>query len=164
VTGATGLAALAYGYIYHVVPAANNYLQQFSTGAPIPWSNNAVLAGGITHTAGTPTITVPNTGIYRVNFTVQSGNTAQLGVSWGISINGAAPTPPNTVYSIRDTKPSGDLIIPLSAGDTLEVVNTNTALNDPNFYIEGPGYSLLSNPGWMPFDIPAATITIIQIA
>ncbi|MCU4948615.1 hypothetical protein OCF15_26570 [Bacillus cereus] len=146
------------------MPAANNYLQQFSAGSPIPWSDNAILAGGIAHTAGSPTITVPNTGIYRVNFTVQSGNTAQLGVSWGLSINGVAPTPPYIVYSIRDTKPSGDLIISLNAGDSLEVVNTNTALNDPNFYIEGPGYSLLSFPGWMPFNIPAATFTIIQIA
>jgi len=168
-TGTTGLAALAYGYIYYVVPVtppqATPGLQSFNSGDPIPWTDSAILAGGIAHTPGSPTITVPNTGVYQVILTVQSGNTLKFSVSWGVSINGAPPTAPNTVYTIRDTKPGGSLIIPLSANDSLQVVNTTAAGNNGTYYIEGPVY--LNGgvaAGFVPTDVPSATITIIQIA
>ncbi|PFB36218.1 hypothetical protein CN404_31680, partial [Bacillus thuringiensis] len=164
ITGPTGLAALSYGYIYHIVPSTNNSLQQISTGSPIPWSDNAILAGGISHAAGSPTITVPNNGVYQIAFTVQTENSAQLGISFGLSINGAAPTPPYIIYSLRDTRSGAPFIIPLNAGDSLTVINTNTALNDPFVFISGPGYNNLNHPGWGPTDAPAATFTIIQIA
>lgn len=117
-TGATGTGILGYAYIY------NTSAQSVALNAPINFDSNGALLG-VTHTAGSPAITVQNAGTYAINFSVLCSEPNQF----GLFVNGI----PNltTVYSSGDgdgtglssQQNNGFVILTLGANSTLVLAN-----------------------------------------
>ncbi|MEW4154445.1 hypothetical protein Q0N88_32830, partial [Bacillus thuringiensis] len=91
-------------------------------GADIPFSNNGPL-NGISHTAGTTTVTVPTTGVYEIEFIVNI--TAGIGSQIGIAVNGSVND--STVYPalVATEGISGQAQLSLEAGDVLTLRNNS---------------------------------------
>ena len=120
--GATGLPGgiLSYGYIYNVTGQA-----PVAVEAPVLFDSNGPLVG-VTHTPGTSDITVVNSGVYVITFSVSGVEPNQF----GIFINGVAvPQTDQTIYG-ADTgaqQNTGLTIVTLTAGDVLTLVNHTSA-------------------------------------
>jgi len=109
--GSSGLSA--YAYIY------NQGAQVVALEADVSFDTNGVLAGGITHTAGTSTITVPTSGDYKIAFTVAAVEPNQFTV-----YQNGAPIAGATFGSGAGTQPStGQVIVTMAAGDVLTLRN-----------------------------------------
>jgi len=111
-TGATGsdVSALGYAYIY------NTTSQTIAAEAALTFGSNGPLSG-VTHTAGTSSITITNTGTYSMSYFV-SGTTAN---QFTLFVNGTANT--TTTYGTTAGITVGQAILSLSAGDVLTLVN-----------------------------------------
>ncbi|MGG0258280.1 BclA C-terminal domain-containing protein, partial [Bacillus mycoides] len=119
-TGATGgTGAFPIGYVYQLATIADATVVG---GADIPFSNNGPL-NGITHTAGTTTVTVPAAGVYEIEFIVNI--TAGIGSQIGIAVNGTVDA--STVYPVLVATGgiSGQAQLSLSAGDVLTLRNNS---------------------------------------
>jgi hypothetical protein len=119
-TGATGPAGASahidYGYIYNITA------QAVAVDAPILFDSNGPLLG-ITHGLGTSAVTIDNTGVYIITFSVSGAEANQF----GIFINGTSIA--QAIYSsgAGTQQNTGMAILQLSAGDTLTVVNHSSA-------------------------------------
>jgi hypothetical protein len=91
-------------------------------GADVPFSNNGPLAG-VTHTAGTTTITVPTAGTYQIDYYISI--TAGVGSQIAIAVNGTvnASTPVTALVAVGEI--SGTAMITLAAGDVLTLRNNS---------------------------------------
>ena len=117
-TGATGTTVFDFGYIY------NLGAQVVALEADISFDTNGPLSAGFTHTVGTTTITVVNSGTYNVIFSVSAVEPNQF----SLFVNGAA-TSAVTVYGsgagTQQNTGFGTLV--LSAGDVITVRNHTSA-------------------------------------
>ncbi|MEP7103144.1 MAG: collagen-like protein [Candidatus Dojkabacteria bacterium] len=115
--GTPGTSAnINYGYIY------NTGAQSVAIDAPILFSSSGPMVG-VTHTAGTSTITITNAGVYSINFSVSGAEANQFTVY----INGT-PSPTTTYGSAAGIQQNnGQAILILGAGDVLTVVNHSSA-------------------------------------
>jgi len=103
--------APTYGYIYDI--SSNTVFP----GNPVPFNMNGPLSG-ITHTPGSSQITIQNTGVYTV---LWSALNLYSSVAYcQIYINGVPA--PSTIYIGGFFTGTGIAILPLSAGDMIELV------------------------------------------
>ncbi|MFT9493723.1 MAG: hypothetical protein ACH0QC_01820 [Anaerosolibacter sp.] len=92
-------------------------------GADVPFSNNGPLVGGITHTAGTASITVPTAGNYEIQYSISI--TAGIGAQIAIAVNGTV-SPSTPVSALVATgEVSGQTILTLAAGDVITLRNNS---------------------------------------
>jgi hypothetical protein len=119
-TGATGAGLAAFGNVYQLATIADATV---IGGADVPFSNNGPLAGGITHTAGTTTITVPTAGNYEIQYSISI--TAGIGAQIAIAVNGTVD--PSTPVSalVATGEISGQTILTLAAGDVITLRNNS---------------------------------------
>ncbi|WP_170955259.1 collagen-like repeat preface domain-containing protein [Bacillus cereus] len=113
------VGAFSTGYMYQLATLADATVVG---GADIPFSHNGPL-NGITHTAGTTTVTVPTTGVYEMEFIVNL--TGGIGSQIGIAVNGAVDA--STVYPalVVPGGMSGQAQVSLNAGDVLTLRNNS---------------------------------------
>jgi len=91
-------------------------------GADVPFSNNGPLQG-ITHTAGTTTLTVATAGTYQINFMV--GLTAGIGSALAIAVNGTVDASTQISSLIAIGEISGSSLLTLAAGDVITLRNNS---------------------------------------
>jgi hypothetical protein len=91
-------------------------------GADVPFSNNGPLAG-VTHTAGTTTITVPTAGVYQIDYNISIS--AGVGASISIAVNGAVDTSTPITALVAVGEVSGTAMLTLAAGDVLTLRNNS---------------------------------------
>ena len=91
-------------------------------GEDVLFSNNGPLTG-ITHTLGTSTITVNNTGAYEINYSMNI--IAGIGSEIAIAVNGIvdASTPVSVIVNAGSI--SGTAILSLVAGDVITLRNNS---------------------------------------
>ncbi|MEJ2423885.1 MAG: hypothetical protein P8101_05400 [Candidatus Thiodiazotropha sp.] len=106
-----------YGYIYELATLGDATVVG---GADVILSNNGPLSG-VTHTAGTTTVTVPTTGDYKIDYRVNV--TAGSGAAIAIAVNGTVDASTTTVIQVNHV--SGSAILSLTAGDILTLRNNS---------------------------------------
>lgn len=118
-TGPTGAGLAAFSYTYELATLADATVVG---GADVPFSNNGPLSG-VTHTAGTTTITVPTAGVYQVNYNVSI--TAGIGAQLAVAVNGTvdASTPISALVAVGQI--SGSATLTLAAGDVITLRNNS---------------------------------------
>jgi hypothetical protein len=117
-TGPTGSNGLSqYAYIY------NLSAETVALEADVTLDTNGVMTSGITHAPGTAGITLVNSGIYKVTFSVSGTEPNQM----ALFVNGAMA--PGTVYGsgAGTQQNSGLAIIHITAGEVLTVRNHSSA-------------------------------------
>jgi hypothetical protein len=93
-------------------------------GADVPYSNNGVSFGGITHTAGTTTMTLPTTCNYDIKYNVSF--TAGIGAQIALAVNGTVLPESNIELLVGTGQVSGHVIYQaLGAGDVLTLRNNS---------------------------------------
>jgi hypothetical protein len=143
VTGATGATGiLGFGYIYNLTA------QSIAVEAAVPFDSNGPLSG-ITHPAGSPSITVTNGGTYAITFSVSGTEPNQF----ALFINGVAA--PSTIYGsgAGTQQNTGPTILILGAGDVITLVNHSSAA----------AVTLASVVGGTQANV-SASVTILQVA
>ena len=115
--GTNGLAA--FGYVFELATLADATVVG---GADVLFSNNGPLLG-VTHTAGTTTITVPSAGNYRVSYGISY--TSGIGAAIAVAVNGTvdASTQVNLLTSVGNVR--GAAILTLAAGDVVTLRNNS---------------------------------------
>jgi hypothetical protein len=88
----------------------------------LPLSNNGPLSG-ITHTAGTTTLTVPATGVYLVTYNATI--TAGIGSSIALAVNGTVDASTNVPALVATGEVQGSAMLTLSAGDVITLRNNS---------------------------------------
>jgi len=116
-TSGTGLAA--FGGFYQLATIANATVVG---GADVPLSNNGPLLG-VTHTAGTTTMTVPSAGTYRVTYS--AAITAGIGAALSVAVNGTVNASTNKPFLVAVGENTGVVLLQLSAGDVLTLRNNS---------------------------------------
>jgi hypothetical protein len=91
-------------------------------GADVPFSNNGPLSG-VTHTAGTTTVTVPSAGEYQIDYGVTI--TVGVGSAIAIAVNGTVDASTNIAALVTTGKITGTAILTLAAGDVLTLRNNS---------------------------------------
>jgi len=120
-TGATGTADIAsYGYVYELATAADATV---AGGSDVPFSNNGPL-NGVTHAAGTTTVTVPITGDYQIDYYVNV--TVGIGASIAIAVNGSVNNTTPIAVLATDGGISGSAMLALAAGDVITLRNNSS--------------------------------------
>ncbi|MDG0809443.1 BclA C-terminal domain-containing protein [Cohnella rhizosphaerae] len=92
-------------------------------GADVPFSNNGPLFGDVVHIAGMTTFSVPNAGIYKINYSLSI--TAGIGSAMAIAVNGVVD--PSTVVNVlvATGNVSGVAYLNLAAGDVITLRNNS---------------------------------------
>ncbi len=116
-TGAFGITT--YGYVYNLATLVDATV---AGGADIPFSNNGPLSG-ITHTAGTTTITVPTAGVYQIDYSAYI--TAGIGSAIAIAVNGTVNASTNLSALVATGELNGTAMLTLAAGDTITLRNNS---------------------------------------
>jgi hypothetical protein len=116
--GVAGADAPAdYGFMF------NESAQTVAVEADVVFDSSAV-ASNVSHTAGSPTMTVNNAGLYEVRFTVNGVEPNQF----NIIVNGAPTTPGGTFGSgSANGQTNGQTLLSLNAGDVLTLRNHSSA-------------------------------------
>jgi hypothetical protein len=91
-------------------------------GADIPFSNNGPLSG-ITHTAGTTTVTVPTAGSYQIDYSISI--TAGIGAAIAIAVNGTVDASTPITALVATGELVGTAILTLAAGDVVTLRNNS---------------------------------------
>jgi hypothetical protein len=102
----------SYGYIYNLTE------ESVAQEASVAFGTNGPLVG-ITHTPGSPSVVVTDSGTYAVNFSLTSSQPSQF----ALFRNGTVV--PESLYGsgTGDVGPFGQVILNLTAGDVLTLVN-----------------------------------------
>ncbi|GEM_PF-4801845 len=116
-TAGSGLSS--YGHTYELATLADATVVG---GADVPFSNNGPLTG-ITHTAGTTTITVPTTGVYEIDYSVNI--TAGVGSAIAIAVNGTVDASTPITALIATGQINGAAMLTLAAGDVVTLRNNS---------------------------------------
>jgi hypothetical protein len=117
-TGATGPTGpgfpAAFAYIYNISPVANIPLE-----GNVPFSNNGVIAGAITHTPDSADIVIAESGIYEITFSIEADRVNQF----ALFLNDALI--PGTIYGVgaSNINNSGRVIVAITAPATLNLRN-----------------------------------------
>lgn len=117
-TGATGPSGLSeYAYIYNI----ND--QTVAVEADVIFSNNGIIVGGITHTAGTATIQIGNAGTYAIWFYVGAAEPNQF----ALYLNGTPIS--GSLYGSGDNTQgnNGVVIFTAAENDTITLRNHTSA-------------------------------------
>jgi hypothetical protein len=117
-TGPTGPAfSTVYAYIYNLTA------QTIAIEADIPFSDNGILTGGITHSPGSAGVTFVGAGDYEVTFSVSGTEPNQF----ALFLNGAFVA--GTVYGsgAGTQQNTGLAIVRAGAGDVLTLRNHSSA-------------------------------------
>lgn len=101
-------------------------------GADIPFSTNGP-SDGITHTAGTTTMTITEAGIYKIDYNVTT--TDGVGAAVAIAVNGAIDASTSVPVLSGMGVVSGTALVSLSAGDIVTVRNNSAT---PLMTVESP--------------------------
>jgi hypothetical protein len=112
---------LSYGYVYHLATADT---ANVAGGADIPFSNNGPLSG-VSHTAGTTTVTVASAGVYLIHYSVTT--LINVGSAVAIAVNGAVQASTNIAVFATIGQLAGCAMLQLSAGNVVTLRN-NSAL------------------------------------
>lgn len=91
-------------------------------GADIPFSNNGSLTG-ITHTAGSTTLTMPSAGVYEVHYGISI--TAGIGSAIAVAVNGTVPNGTSVPALTAVGHLSGRVVMTLAAGDVITIRNNS---------------------------------------
>ena len=108
-----------FGYVYDLATIANATVVG---GADVPFSNNGLLTG-VTHTAGTTTVTVGSTGKYKIEYGVST--TAGIGAAIAIAVNGTVKASTTLPLLGATGQVVGTAILDLEAGDVLTLRNNS---------------------------------------
>ncbi|WP_350356246.1 BclA C-terminal domain-containing protein [Cohnella hashimotonis] len=92
-------------------------------GADVPFSSNGPSFGGVVHNAGMTTFTVPNTGIYKINYDLSI--TAGIGSAMAIAVNGVVDPSTNVNSFIATGNLNGVAYLNLAAGDVITLRNNS---------------------------------------
>ena len=108
-----------YGYGFELATVLDATV---AGGADVPFSNNGPLTG-VTHTAGTTTFRVPETGEYLITYGVSI--TSGVGSQIAIAVNGTvdASTPISALVNTGEI--SGSAVLTLAAGDNITLRNNS---------------------------------------
>ena len=117
--GPTGAGVTTFGYVYELATLADATVVG---GADVPYSNNGPLSG-VTHTAGTTTVTVPTAGSYQIDYSVFI--TAGLGSAIAIAVNGTVDASTNVTALVAVGEVAGTATLTLAAGDVLTLRNNS---------------------------------------
>lgn len=104
-----------YAYIYNTGAAT------VAVGDAVAFSENGIISNAVARTAGTPEITIAETGVYLI--TAYASTTA--GGTITLYRNGTAVA--GTTYSSTETVLYGQAVFYAQRGDVLTLVNTGTA-------------------------------------
>lgn len=118
-TGPTGAGIAAYGYVYELATAGTATV---AGGADVPFSDNGPLAG-ITHSAGTTTVTAAAAGTYRIDYGINITSGANSAIA--IAVNGVVNASTNVSMLEAAGKASGTAILNLAAGDVVTLRNNS---------------------------------------
>jgi hypothetical protein len=113
--GASGLSA--YGFCYQLATIVDATIVG---GADVPLSNNGPLSS-ITHTAGTTTVTVATTGIYKISYSISI--TAGIGTALSLAVNGTVDASTVRSVPVATGEISGEVMLALTAGDVITLRN-----------------------------------------
>ena len=125
-TGATGPAGptgpgfpATFAYIYNNVAVSD-----LPIGAAVPFSNNGVIMGAITHTPGSTEIVINESGLYEITFMVQGNRVNQF----ALFINGNPVS--ESIYSVgaANIQNTGRVVLAITAPATLTIRN-HTSFN-----------------------------------
>ena len=101
-----------YAYIYNITE------QEVDENEAVEFSSNGPLSGSITHIAGCENIVINKTGVYLINFYVNSDDDSRFTVYRnGEAIQGST-------YDVDDGANYGQVIAALQTGDVITLVNT----------------------------------------
>ncbi|MFJ7829397.1 hypothetical protein ACIQXU_04195 [Peribacillus sp. NPDC097284] len=117
-----------------------------AAGTDVTFDTNGTITPGITHTAGSPDITVTTPGTYEVTFSVTPQQTSQF----GLTLNGALV--PGSVYGSGSGSQeiTGQALVTLADGDVLTLRNvTNSSITLPTGTGGAAGTLLLFLKSWM---------------
>lgn len=106
----------AYGYVY------NTGSQSITPESSVPFSNNGIMLG-VSHTAGSDTVSLDETGTYAVWFSVNGQRPSQFALFLNNNLV------PGSIYSTglpASSSNSGMAVISAQAGDILTVRNHNS--------------------------------------
>ena len=115
--GSSGLSS--YGYVFQLATIVDATVVG---GADVPFSNNGPLTSVI-HTPGTTTITVLNSGTYKIDYSVDI--MAGVGSAIAIAINGTVDASTNRSALVATGLVSGTAMLILAAGDVLTLRNNS---------------------------------------
>ena len=116
-TGAAGVGILGYGYVYNLTA------QTIAVEADIPFDSTGLITPDFTHAAGSPIVTITNTGVYAITFSVSGTEPNQFALFRNATLvlgsiyGSGAGTQQNT----------GQVIVAATAGDVLTVRNHTSA-------------------------------------
>ena len=127
-----------YAYIY------NTTAQTAAAGDTITFSSNGPLSGTITHTTGTDSIAIGNTGVYLVKYYVDSTQDGEVSV-----YRNSEPVTGST-RAVEGTG-NGEFLLAAQVGDVLTLVNT------------GDAEAQLEDGGAAPEAVVNAAVTIIRV-
>jgi len=108
-------------------------------GTNVIFTNNGPLSG-VLHTAGTESVVVPTSGIYRIGYTVNY--TAGVGAALAIAVNATVDSSTNRDLLLATGSISGENLLPLTAGDVITLRN-NSAIPITLDSAPGVGASLV---------------------
>lgn len=121
-TGELGPCAAASGPLNYAF-VYNEGAQVVAIETDIQFDSNGLLSTGITHAAGTSTITVATAGTYEVSFSVSGVEPAQFAL-----FQNGSPVPGGIFGSGAGTQQNnGHVIIAVAAGDVLTLRNHSSA-------------------------------------
>ncbi|NCC53045.1 MAG: hypothetical protein EOM20_17790 [Spartobacteria bacterium] len=116
--GGGGGGISSFGYCYDLAGGG----QVVAGGADVLLSNNGPLSS-ITHTAGTTTMTVPNAGTYKIEYSVTI--TAGIGAQMAIAVNGLVDASTAVDIMVATGNISGTAMLTLAGGDVLTIRNNS---------------------------------------
>lgn len=116
--GPQGPGIQSYGYVYNLTPSK---LIIMNAGADIPFSNNGPL-NRVTHTEGTATITIPQTGTYLINYGLSAN--VDFASSVALTVNGAVDLSTKLPVTFNS---SGSAILNLNEGDIITLRNDSAS-------------------------------------
>jgi hypothetical protein len=94
-----------------------------SVEADVTFNSNGILTDGITHTAGTSSITLINSGMYKVTLSISGVEPNQFAVC----LNGVAITGATYGSGAGTQQNNGQVILLVAAGDILTIQNHTSA-------------------------------------
>jgi hypothetical protein len=114
-----------YGHFYELAVGAEATI---NANTDIPLSNNGPLQN-ITHTAGSPNVTINTTGVYKVEYGVVIST--GIGAELAIFVNGVAAPNARIYFESAQCNYRGSAILSLTAGDVIKLRNNSSV----TFYI-----------------------------
>ncbi|MCB0354405.1 MAG: hypothetical protein KDD64_12800 [Bdellovibrionales bacterium] len=117
--GPAGELSSAYAHVYQLATVGTSTVVG---GADIPFSTNGIL-DGVSHTAGTTTVTIQETGTYSIAFSVSI--TVGVGAAVTLALNGVGQPETLTPFLVPVGNVSGRGIFDLSSGDVVTLRNNS---------------------------------------